>query len=484
MSLKDKTVTGISWSFVESIARSGISFIFGIIMARLLSPREFGLVGMTTFFVAFSQPFIISGLSQALVRKLHCTQEDYSTVFFFNLATSITAYIILFFTAGAISSFFNEPQLILILRVLSLTIVINSVSLVQMVILTKKIDFKLLTKITIISTVCAGVIAIFLAYLGFGVWSLVIKHLIISTLSMLLLLYWNRWRPSLLFSWQSFKEMYSFGWKLMVSGLLNTVQVNIFKLVIGKYYTASDLGFYTRAEMFKKIPAENITRVIQRVSYPVLSSIQDEKNRLKANYRKLIKSTMLITLVSMLSLAAVARPLIITLIGEQWLPSVLYLQLLCFVGIFFPLIAINANMMQVQGRSDLILKINILRKILLIPVVIIGIIYGISSMIIGLIIESLIAYFLYSYWSGKMIGYTSVHQIKDIVPSFLLASTVGIFVFLIGHFLQASPIVTLIMQVLVFIGASLAITEVFKMEDYLFLKGIVMEKVFQRFKQT
>ncbi|MBW6516737.1 MAG: lipopolysaccharide biosynthesis protein [Candidatus Cloacimonetes bacterium] len=481
MSLKDKTVSGLTWSFIDNFAKHGVQFIFGIILARLLTPREFGLIGMTTFFVAFLQPFVISGLPHALIRKSKCTQEDYSTVFYYNFVVSIVVYAILFLSAGVISNFFDEPKLKLIIRVSSLGIIISSVSIVQGVILSKRIDFKLLTKISIISALGAGIIGVVMAYRGFGVWSLVAKHLMIALITTLLLWIWNKWRPSLVFSWQSFKEMFSFGSKLLASSLLDTIHRHIYLLVIGKYFSAEELGYYTRATQFKKLPSENITRVVQRVSYPVLASIQEDIPRLKASYQKLIRSTMFITFVSMIGMAAVAKPMVLTLIGEQWLPSVIYLQLLCFVGMSYPLQAINLNMLQVQGRSDLFLKLEIIKKLLVIPTIFVGIFLGIKIMIGLMFFNTLIAFFINSKWSGKFIGYSSLDQLKDIFPSFLVAISMGLPVFMAGQFLRTSPLVTLTFQILLGAVLTLGLTEIFRMKDYLLIKTIVMEKIFKKF---
>jgi teichuronic acid exporter len=241
-------------------------------------------------------------------------------------------------------------------------------------------------------------------------------------------------------------------------------------------FAAEELGFYARADQFKNLPSQNITSVIQRVSYPVLSSIQDDIPRLKAAYQKLIKSTMLITFVAMMGLAAIAEPLVITLIGEQWLPSVIYLQLLSFVGMLYPLHAINLNMLNVQGRSDLFLRLEIIKKLMAIPVIIIGITLGIKFMILGMIVNSMIAYFLNSYYSGRFLSYSSLEQIKDILPSFLLAVAIGISIFTIGYFLQTSMTVKLLIQIGAWALLTFLLVELFNMKDYKYIKQIVQEK--------
>ena len=474
--LKEKTISGLTWSFIDNFSMHGITFVVGIILARLLTPREFGLIGMTTIFIAISQSFVNSGFSQALIRKKDCTQTDYSTVFYFNLVTAVFFYAVLYFSSGAISRFFDEPQLKLIVQVLGLGLIINAFTIIQRTRLTKRIDFKLQTKISVVAVIISGIVGIFLAMNGYGVWSLVIKTLLSYGLTSLLLWFWNGWMPSLVFSKKSFRELFSFGSRLLASGLLDTGYRNIYLLIIGKYFSAAELGFYTRADQFKRLPSKNITSVIQRVSYPVLSSIQDDIPRLKATYKKLIKSTMLITFTAMIFMAAIAEPLVITLIGEQWLPSVVYLQLLCFAGMFYPLHAINLNMLNVQGRSDLFLRLEIIKKIKALPVIVIGITFGIKFMIMGMIVNSMISYFLNSYYSGRLIGYSSGKQILDILPSFLLALTIGSIVFITGTLLTVSTPITLLVQLLTGGLVTIGLVELFQMKDYLFIKQIVREK--------
>ncbi|NTW48142.1 MAG: MOP flippase family protein [Chlorobiales bacterium] len=476
MSLKQKTVNGLVWSFVDSFANQGINFVVGIILARLLSPDEFGLIGMITIVISLSGVFIDSGFSNALICKKEVTQADYSTVFFFNLFVGVLAYFALFFSAGAISLFFQEPELKPLVQVLGLSILISSLTLIQRVQLTKRIDFKLQTRISVIASVCSGFIGITMAYYGYGVWSLVYKQLAQEVLISLFFWLWNGWKPSWIFDKASFKEMFGFGSKLLASSLIDTIYQNIYYLIIGKYFSAAELGYYTRADQFRKLPSQNITGVIQRVSYPVLASIKDDVPRLKASYKKLIKGTMLISFVLMIGMAAVAEPMVHTLIGDKWLPSVVYLQLLCFVGMFYPIQALNLNMLNVQGRSDLFLRLEIIKKLLAIPTIIAGIYFGIKVMIMGMMVNTLIAYYLNSYWSGKFIEYSIVEQIKDILPAFILASVSGIVVYFTGEVLNTSHVITLAIQITVGALFTIGVAEMIKLEDYLYLKGILIEK--------
>lgn len=472
MSLKQKTVNGLIWSFVDNFASQGIGFVVGVILARLLSPSEFGLIGMITVFVAISQAFIDSGFSNALIRKSNPAQSDYSTVFFFNLLVGILAYCTLFFSAGSISSFFQEPDLKQLLQVLGLSLLISALSLIQRVQLTKRIDFKLQTRISVIASVSSGIVAILMAYYGYGVWSLVYKTIVQEAVIGFLFWLWNGWRPSWIFDKTSFKEMFGFGSRLLVSSLIDTIYQNIYYLIIGKYFSASELGYYTRADQFRKLPSQNITGVIQRVSYPVLASINGDVPRLKAAYKKLIKGTMLISFVLMIGMAAVAEPMVLALIGDKWLPSVVYLQLLCFVGMFYPLHALNLNMLNVQGRSDLFLRLEVIKKLLAIPTIIVGIYFSVKAMILGMMVNTLIAYYLNSYWSGKFIGYSIAEQLKDILPAFLLASASGAIVYLTGTLLNASYLATLAIQITVGAFFTIGMAELLRLESYLYIKDI------------
>lgn len=476
MSLKQKTVNGLIWSSIDNFANLGVQFTVGIILARILTPHEFGLIGILMIFIAFSQSIVNSGFSQALIRKTDCNNTDYSTVFYFNLAIGILFYFVLYFTSELISDFFDEPQLNQIIKVFSIIIVVEAFTIIQRTILTKRVDFKLQAKISLIASVASGIIAIVMAYNNLGVWSLVALHVGRRALNSLLLWLWNRWKPLFVFSTQSFKELFAFGSKLLLSGLIDTLYRNIYYLVIGKFFSAQDLGYYTRANEFKRIPSENLNSIIGRVSYPVLSSMQDDIPRLRNNYQKLIRSTMLITFVLMVGMAAVAEPMIITLIGEKWRPSIIYLQMLSFVGMMYPLHALNLNMLQVSGRSDLFLKLEIIKKILAVPIIIIGIIWGIKIMIAGMMLNALIAYYLNSYWSGRFIDYSFKQQVADIFPSFILALSMGVGVYLLGLALPFNPLFKFITQTLAGTAFIFLFCEITKFKDYIFIKELLVEK--------
>ena len=420
-SLKNKTVKGVGWSFIDNLSSSGITFLVGLVLARLLTPSEYGIMAILTIFIAVSNSIVDSGFSNALIRKTDARRVDYNTVFLFNLLVSGLLYVVLFLAAPAISRFFKEPLLVEVMRVIGWVLVINALAIIPRTLFVKEVNFKTQTKVSLIASISSGVIGIGMALAGLGVWSLVGQQLSRQLLNTLFLWIYCTWRPAWEFSMQSFKELFGFGSKLLLSGLLDTGFKEIYSLVIGRCYTAAQLGQYTRANQFNQIFSSNLTTVIQRVSYPVLSSIQDESERLREAYRKVIKSTMLISFACMLGLAAVARPLILILIGEKWLPAVGFLQIICFNGMLYPLHAINLNILQVKGRSDLFLRLEIIKKIIAVGPLVLGVLFSIEYMLWGSVCTSLIAYFLNSYYSADLIDYPTKEQIKDILPTFLVS---------------------------------------------------------------
>lgn len=476
-SLKSKTINGILWSSVDSLFNQGLLFIFGIILARLLTPKEFGLIGMITVFISVSESFINSGFSQALIRKKDCTGTDLSTVFYYNMAVGIIFFAILYISAPLISNFFNEPQLADLVRVLGVVLIVDSLTVVQRAILTRRLDFKLQAKASITSTIFSGIVGITMAYSGFGVWSLIAKTISKVSINSLLLWLWNEWRPLLSFSVKSFKDLFGFGSKLLASGLIDTIYRNIYDLIIGKYYSAQELGFYTRANMFKNLPSNQLTNIISRVTYPALAQVQDDKLSLKRGYKKIIKSTMYVSFIIMAGMAAVAEPMVLTLVGEKWRPCVIYLQLLCFIGAMYPLHAINLNMLNVQGRSGLFLKLEIIKKILAIPTILIGIFWGIKVMIFGMWFNTIVGYYLNSYYSGRHINYPIREQVADILPSLLLALTVGTIVALAGWLFPLASFPKLIIQLLLGGILVIGLSELFKLKDYLYLKDMVRTNI-------
>lgn len=478
-SLKRKAVHGAKWSFIDNIANLGVTFLVGLVLARLLTPAEYGIIAMIAIFIAISTSIIDSGFSNALIRKVRIERIDYNTVFYFNLVVSITLYIILYAAAPSISVFFKESILEDVLRVLGWVLVINAFGIIPRTILVRNIDFKTQTKVSVISSVVSGVVGISMAILGWGVWSLVWQQLSRQFLNSLFLWLFCKWVPIWEFSLKSFREMFNFGYKLLLSGLIDTIYKNIYYVVIGRFYSSAQLGQYTRAEQFNTIFSSNLTTVVQRVSYPALSSIQEEPERLREAYRRVIKLTMLVTFACMLGLAAVAKPLIVFLIGEKWLPAVGFLQIICFSGMLYPLHAINLNILQVKGRSDLFLKLEIIKKIIAVVPIVLGIFYGIEYMLWGSVFTSFIAYFLNSYYSAGLIHYSTKDQVKDVFPTFAVSLIVAAVMWSFS-LLDVSVYIQLSIQITVGLILAFAFYEKLQLSEYLEAKRMLISLLFRK----
>ena len=472
-SLKNKTVKGMGWSALENVIRIGVTFVVSIILARLLSPEEYGLIGILTIFIAIFEAIVDSGFTNALIRKQNATDTDYCTVFYTNLVLSIVLAAVLFLCAKPISLFFERPELVSLTQVMSSVVILNSLSLVQRARTTKAIDFKTQTKITLISSIGSGIIGIAMAFMGYGVWALVGQQISNQFLSTLFFWIYNKWIPKFVFSWRSFKEMWDFGSKLLVSCLIDTVWKEIYQVVIGKCYSPATLGLYTRAKQFSSLCSSNLTSVIQRVSYPILSSIQDDRQRLKQAYQRIIRTAMLPSFVLMLGMAAVAKTMVLVFIGEQWLGCVPLLQIICISGMLYPLHSLNLNMLQVQGRSDLFLKLEIVKKIIATGPLLLGIFVNIYWMLGGSVVTGFIAYYLNAYYSGPFLKYSIQEQIKDILPSLAIDVTMAIPVFAIS-FIPMNPFILLFLQIVVGAIITITICESIKLPEYLELKGIAM----------
>ncbi len=430
-------------------------------------------MAMITIFIAISNSIIDSGFSNALIRKVEIKRIDYNTAFLFNLVISFFLYIVLFFASPLIASFFEESILVEVIRVIGFVLIINALSIIPRTIFVREVNFKTQAKVSLISSILSGFVGISMAIYGMGVWSLVGQQMARQLLNTVFLWTYSRWRPILEFSKSSFQEMFGFGSKLLLSGLIDTIYKNIYYLIIGRFYTATQLGQYTRAEQFNVIFSSNLTSVVQRVSYPVLSSIQDESERLREAYRKVIKTTMLLTFSCMLGLAAIAKPLIIILIGDVWLPAAYLLQIICFSGMLYPLHAINLNILQVKGRSDLFLKLEIIKKIIAVGPIVLGIFCGIKYMLWGSVVTSLIAYFLNSYYSAVLICYPTKEQIKDVLPSFIISALIAAIMWGIS-FWDISVYLLLMIQILVGILLALFIYQRIQLEEYQIISGIVL----------
>ena len=433
-SLKDKTVKGMIWSAVDRFSAQGIQFVFSILIARLLMPEDYGVVAMLGIFLAVSQTFIDSGFGTALIRKINRTEEDFSTVFYFNIVAAVALYLVLFLLAPIIAKFYDTPLLEPVTKVISLSLVISSLSGIHNSKLSIAIDFKSKAKASILSALFTGFVGLWMAYAGYGVWALVAQSLSLRITWTVMMWIFVPWRPQLVFSWKSFKELFSFGSKLLASGLLDTIYNNLYTLVIGKVYTPTTLGLYSRASSLAQFPSFNITSVIQTVTFPVLSTIQNEDVRLRDAYKRLLKVSAFIVFPFMVGLAAVADPFIKTVLTDKWIGVIPLMQILCFSLMWNPIHTINLNILQVKGRSDYFLRLEIIKKVQGVFFLIITVPMGIIAMCWGNIINSLLNLLWNTYYTKKLVSYGFLEQFVDILPILIHSLIMGSIVSIVVYF--------------------------------------------------
>ena len=426
--LKAKTAKGVGWGFADNILGLGITAAANIILARILSPADFGIIGMTAIFMTLSTSLVDSGFTGALTRKKDAVKADFDTVFYFNLAVSCLLYAVLFFCSPFIARFFKEPILVPVIRILGISLVINAFGIVQKIILVRRIDFRTQAWISLVSSFAAAVAAVVMAFYGFGVWSLVVLQ--VGKLAVNTILLWSvsKWYPGLCFSRKSFRDMFSFGGRLLITSIISAIWSEMYSFIIGKMYSSSVLGQYSRADKVKNMVTSNVSSVMQKVSYPVLASIQDEGERQINVYRKILKTTVLISFTAVFGVWAVAGPFILTFFGDQWLPAVGYLRIMCFSGLFLPLMMCSANVINADGRSDITLVLEILKTVMgLIPVVF-GIIFSVEALLWSMVGVSFILFVVHAAYVSKVIHYSVGRQLADILPTMCVSIVMALIV--------------------------------------------------------
>ncbi len=447
--LRQKTVRALVWSFLLSVAQRSVQFTVGVVLARLLFPEQFGLVGMLAIFMAVIRAFLDSGFGAALIQKREVSQTDACSIFYFNIVMGGAAVGLLWFAAPWIATFYHQPILTPLTRALSLTIVIDSFGLIHSSILTKQINFKAHAKVSVIAGILSGIVGISLALRGYGVWSLVFQQIVASLVSTVCLWSFNPWRPELIFSFGALSDMFGFGSRLLFSGILNQIFDNIYYIVIGRIYSAADLGFFSRAKTLNDVPTMTLSEMMGRVTFPVFSTIQDDRERLKRGLKKALTSLVLVNFPMMIGLAVIARPLILVLLTEKWAPAIPYLQLLCVAGVLYPLHVVNLNLLQALGRSDLFLRLEIIKKILIVINIAVTWNWGISAMIYGMIGLSVISYYLNSYYTGVLIGYSFGEQVADLGPYMAVGMLMGLVVSAAGWLPYPGNVAMLLVQIAV-----------------------------------
>lgn len=434
--LKSKTKVGLYWSFFNQFAGYGMNFIVGIVMARLLSPSDFGITALPAVFMAIASTIQDGGLANALIRKKEVTNKDLSTTFYYSICLGVVLYLTLFLSAPLIADFYHTPILVSLIRVTAIGFLYSPLITPQNILLRRRLDFKTLTKISLVTRVFGATVGIVMAYVGYGVWSLVISNLLAGMFTLLIAWLVVRWLPKYGWSKESFKYLWGYGNKIMFSAIIENLYSNIAPVFIGKYYSPAQLGIYNRAQGYASMPSQNITGAINNVSFPVLSKMQDDTEKLAYNYRRMLRLSAFVIFPIMLMLSALARPLVITMITEKWEHSIIFLQIMCFSMMWYPIHAINLNLLMVKGRSDLFFRLEIIKKITGISILLITLPMGLVPFCYGGIFSSMVALIINTYYTGKLIHIGYIKQMKDLLPIFSLSMFVWILIHISNYFIS------------------------------------------------
>jgi teichuronic acid exporter len=473
-SLKSAATKGIVWSAVDKFAVQLGQFVVGIVLARVLLPEDFGLIGMLIIFIAISQTFIESGLGIGLIQRQDRKDIDFSTLFVFNLGLSCFFYMVLFFSAPLISSFFKQPQLTDLTRILGLSLLLNAFAIVQRTKLTIAIDFKSIAKSNVIGMIAGGLSGIIAAINGYGVWSLVVQMLIGSLASSVTLWLLSNWNPSIAFSKKSFQSLFGYGSKLLIAGLYAQILNNLYNIYLGRFYPTATLGYYTRAKSFADLSAGTITSVLLQATFPILATVQHDKEKLVSIYSRMIRMSAFIIFPIMTLIALLAKPIVILLLTEKWITLIPLLQWMVFSRVFLPMSAINLNLLKAVGRSDLFLKVDLSKFPLTVLAMIITIPLGVKAMIIGHVITSALFFIINTYLPGKLYGYGPINQLKDMLPVFVAAIGMTIPVLIMSHFID-NLIFQLFFGALLGLVVYLFICWLFKLDELAEIKELLLK---------
>ena len=456
-----KASRGMVWSLAENVGLQLMRFVVSIILARLLLPEQFGLIGMLTFFMALAQSFLDSGFGSALIQKKDANGIDASSVFYFNLTIGVILTLGLWFAAPWIANFYEQTVLISLTRFLSLNIFLNAFRLVPFAILTKRMDFKAIFKISLIAVFFSGSVSIGLALKGFGVWSLAVQSLLDTLIRLILMWIASRWRPERVMNLHSLGTMFSYGSRLLISGLLDTIFNNVYQLFIGKVYSAADLGYYSRAQSMQMVVVQPTGAALGRVIFPALVPFQDDKVRLKQAYNKIMNMAVFLHFPLIVGLIIVAEPLINLLMTTRWASSIPYFQLFCLVSMLWPLHVLNLNILQVTGKSDLFLRLEVAKKSLVVIAIFFTYRYGIQALLWGQVVTSVAAYFLNSRVAGEVLGYSTFQQIREFSPYLIMSLVMGVVIYFLGTQIE-SDLLKISVQFSAGVLAYIALNMIFK----------------------
>lgn len=465
-------ISNLVWRFAERCGAQLVSFIVSIVLARILAPEDYGTIALVTVFTAILQVFVDSGLGTALIQKKDADEIDFSSVFYFNFVVCLILYLGMFAAAPFIADFYGDVTLVPVIRILSLTIVISGVKGIQQAYVSRNMLFKRFFFSTIGGTIFSAVLGIAMAYAGFGIWALVAQQLSNTFIDTLILWITVRWRPTKSFSWTRLKYLLSFGWKLLVSSLLDTAYNNLRNLIIGKMYSSSDLAFYNQGDKFPKVIVTNINASIDSVLLPTMSSAQDDKERVKQMTRRAIKTSTYVMAPLMMGLAFCAEPIVSLVLTDKWLPCVPFLRIFCITYMFWPVHTANLNAINAMGRSDWFLRLEIIKKIMGMTILLSTMWFGVMAMAYSLLLSSVLSQIINSWPNRKLLGYGYLEQVRDFAPGILLAVIMGICVYFIS-FLHLPTIVTLLIQFIVGAAIYIGVSAILKLEEFEYLLGMV-----------
>jgi len=472
--LKSRSIAALGWSAIDIGGRQGIQFMVTLVLARLLSPADFGLIGMLSLFIAVASSLVDSGFGSALIQRKSVTEEDKSSVFFFNLAIGACMALTVSLAAPWIAAFYRQPILLPLTRLLAWNLFIGSFGAIQMALLTRELNFRTTCRASVVASAVSGIAAMWMAWRGFGVWSLAAQSLIATSVSTGLLWVLHPWRPIFRFSFGSLRSLFGFGSRLLASGLLDTSFDRIQLAVIGKAFSAVQLGFYTRAFSTQQVPASVLSAVVSRVTFPLFSQMSATQRALKPGVRKALVALMIPTLPMMIGMALVARPLVLVLFGAKWLPCVPYLQILSIAGALWPLHVINLNVLVALGRSDLFFRLEILKKLLIGAALLVTFRISVMAITWGVLIVSVACVFLNSFYSKALIGYGLRDQLKDLAPYAAVSASMGAITWCARALLSHLPAIHLAVAVLASAVFYCAICHLLKLESYRSLLGYAL----------
>ena len=464
-SLKQQTISGMLWTSLQRFGTMGISFISNIVLARLLTPDDYGCIGMLAIFIVIANTFVDGGFATALIRKKGATKTDFSTIFYWNMVIAALCYMLLYIFSPNIASYYHIPLLSDVLRLQGIVLIINALSVVQLNILRKGLNFKKLSYIQIFSTIVSVVVAIVLAYNGYGVWTLVIQQIVNSLVQTLILWFTTSWYPSLCFSFKSLRDLFAYGSYILLSELMNNVCFNIQGLIIGRKYSAMDMGYYSQAKKLETIPTQSISSIVSMVTFPIYAKIQDEKERLFVVVRKGLRIMNFLNFPLMVMLIVVAEPLFIVLFSEKWIEAVPYFKIMCIAGLFNCIQSVNYQVTAAVGRSKDLFNWNIVKRLVGLSLIFIGMQWGVEGILYAVVIGTIFTSVINIYIATPSTGYSLSMQIKDSLAVMSITIITAIMTYAIFSFFELSEIVSLMLQAIVYITIYFILAKIFKLEE-------------------